>query len=126
MIDEFIEFLLIYIVKCPYYCTYHSERDPKRFISTFQQNQMNSGDGNYVHYAKMDGSRMGEREKQVRTDRRGLQYAQSESRHASRRMDAGTGHLQRAYSGNEQDLPRFNRKSPINEYHAAALFLDRF
>ena len=69
---------------------------------------MNSGDGNYTQYAKVDGSR-GRKRKKVRKDRKSLQDAQSESQYASRRMNAGTGYLQKAYSGKEQDLPRFNR-----------------
>ena len=81
---------------------------------------MNSGEGNYSQYAQMDGSLMSEREKQVRKDLRGLRCGQSESQHASRRLDAGKGYLQKAYSGNEVDLPRFNRKSPINRYSTAA------
>ena len=81
---------------------------------------MNSGNGNYCEYAKLDGTLTKEREKQVRNDARSLQAAQSESRYASRRMDTGSGYLQRAYSGGEEELPRFNKKSPINEYHAAA------
>lgn len=100
--------------------SYSSAKDPERFKSTFQSNQMHSGEGNYEQYAKLDGTAMGEREKQVRREIKELQNIQSESRKATRRYDAGSGLLQRAYSGGEESLPRFNKKSPINEYYTAA------
>lgn len=97
----------------------YSNNNDNRFQSTFQATQIAAGNDSYQTYARVDGTARNEREKQVRRELKDMQSLRSESRHANRRVDAGSNILLKA-GGDHAAIPNFNRSALISEWFSQA------
>ena len=98
----------------------YSQDNRSRFQSTLKSTQQNSDSRAFQQFAQIDGSFSSERSKEIRRMQIEMNRRSSESRHATRRTDPGSGQLTRAYSMESVALPNFRKTSDLSGYYTQA------